>query len=76
VIVDMQLPLPAIIGYRSYLVANSTDSARRFTEPILQAWGLDYVILSGPDPLVQLREHLTSCRRAGQPAIALLPEGR
>jgi sulfopyruvate decarboxylase TPP-binding subunit len=73
---DMQLPLLAIIGYRSYLVENSTDSARRFTEPILQAWGLEYVILSGPDPLRQLRDHFTSCRRAGRPALALLPEGR
>src|SRR5262245_3038014 len=73
---DMQLPLPAIIGYRSYLVENSTDSARRFTEPILEAWGLPYVVLSSDDPLPQLRDHLASCRRAGRPALALLPEGR
>jgi sulfopyruvate decarboxylase TPP-binding subunit len=76
VLIDMQLPLPAIIGYRSYLVENSTDSARRFTEPILKAWGLEYVILSEPDPLRQLRDHFVACRRAGRAALALLPEGR
>jgi sulfopyruvate decarboxylase subunit alpha len=76
VLLDMQLPLLAIIGYRSYLVENSTDSARRFTEPILKAWGLDYVILSGPEPLRQLRDHFANCQRAGRPALALLPEGR
>ncbi len=76
VLVDMQLPLRAIIGYRSYLVENSTDSARKFTEPILRAWGLDYVILSGPEPRRQLREHFASCEAAGRAALALLPEGR
>lgn len=76
VLLDMQLPLPAIIGYRSYLVENSTDSARKFTEPILRAWGLDYVILSGPDALGQLRDHFAACQAAGRPALALLPEGR
>ncbi len=76
VLLDMQLPLLAIIGYRSYLVENSTDSARRFTEPILKAWGLDYVILSSPEPLRQLRDHFANCQRAGRLALALLPEGR
>ena len=76
VLLDMQLPLLAIIGYRSYLVENSTDSARKFTEPILHAWGLDYVILSGPEPLGQLRDHFVACQAAGRPALALLPEGR
>jgi sulfopyruvate decarboxylase TPP-binding subunit len=76
VLIDMQLPLWAIIGYRSYLVENSTDSARKFTEPILNAWGLDYVILSGAGALEQLRDHWTTCRAAGRPGIVLLPEGR
>ena len=76
VLIDMRLPLLALIGYRSYLVENSTDSARRFTEPILQAWGLDYVVLSGPEPLGQLQEYYAACRRDNRPGIALLPEGR
>src|SRR5690349_8237144 len=45
VLFDMKLPLQALIGYRSYLVPDSPDSAKRFTEPILKAWGLDYVLI-------------------------------
>jgi len=76
VLIDMRLPLWAIIGYRSYLVENSTDSARTFTEPILKAWGLDYVILGGDDPARQIQEHFGACQRAGKPGIVLLPEKR
>jgi sulfopyruvate decarboxylase TPP-binding subunit len=76
VLLDMRLPLYAMIGYRSYLVENSRDSARRFTEPILQAWGLDYILLSDADPLRQLREHFAACQQAVRPGVALLPEGR
>jgi len=76
VLLDMHVPLYAIVGYRSALVENTTDSAYRYTEPILQAWGLDYIVLRAADPLAQLREHFATCRQAGRPGIALLPEGR
>jgi sulfopyruvate decarboxylase TPP-binding subunit len=74
VLLDMKLPIPAIIGYRSYLVENSTDSARHFTEPILKAWGLSYVVLTSDDPIGQAREHFVARQAAGLPAIVLLPE--
>jgi sulfopyruvate decarboxylase TPP-binding subunit len=73
---DMELPLYALIGYRSYLVEGSTDSARRFTEPILRAWGIDYVVLDRPESLVRLAEHYRACRQAGRPGAALVAEGR
>jgi sulfopyruvate decarboxylase TPP-binding subunit len=76
VLFDMQLPLYAIIGYRSYLVPNSTDSAKRFTEPVLRAWGLDYILLDSADSLPRLLEHYRQCRQAGRPGVALVPEGR
>lgn len=76
VLFDMKLPLYAIIGYRSYLVENSPDTARKFTEPILAAWGLDYVLLKGDEPLRQLVEHYQACKAASRPGVALLPEGR
>ena len=34
VLFDLRLPLSAIVGYRSFLIPNSTDSAKRFTEPV------------------------------------------
>lgn len=73
---DLKLPLYALIGYRSYLVENSPDSAKRFTEPILKAWDLDYVLLDQPETLPRLAEHYRACRAAHRPGIALVAEGR
>ncbi|HEX7449845.1 MAG TPA: thiamine pyrophosphate-binding protein [Pirellulales bacterium] len=73
---DLGLPLYAIVGYRSYLLAGSTDSARQFTEPVLRAWGLDYVLLGQPDAAERIVEHYRACRDAGRPGVALLAEGR
>jgi sulfopyruvate decarboxylase subunit alpha len=76
VLFDLRLPLLAMVGYRSYLVPDSTDSARRFTEPILDAWGLDYVLVQRPDELSRMEQHFSACLHAGRPGVALVAEGR
>ena len=76
VLFDFRLPLQALVGYRSYLVPNSTDSARRFTEPILKAWGLDYVLVESPAELSRMAAHFRDCWEAGRPGVVLLAEGR
>jgi sulfopyruvate decarboxylase TPP-binding subunit len=73
---DLRLPLLAVVGYRSYLVPDSTDSARRFTEPILAAWGLDYLLIQHPDELPQMTVHLQACRQANKAGVVLIAEGR
>jgi sulfopyruvate decarboxylase subunit alpha len=73
---DLRLPLYALIGYRSYLVENSPDSARRFTEPILRAWEVDHVVLDQPGTLPLFIEHFRDCEKAGRPGAALVAEGR
>jgi sulfopyruvate decarboxylase subunit alpha len=73
---DLGLPLFAIVGHRSYLVENSIDTAKQFAEPILRAWGIDYVLLSAADELPRLREHFLACQSSGKPGIALVAEGR
>jgi sulfopyruvate decarboxylase subunit alpha len=73
---DLRLPLFGIIGHRSFLVENTTDTAKYFAEPILQAWGIDYVLLAKTDETPRLREHILKCRAAAKPGIALLAEGR
>lgn len=75
---DLRLPLYAIVGHRSALVPDSPDTARRFAEPILRAWEIDYITLDveGTDPLASLANHVQRCRQAGQPGAALLPEGK
>jgi sulfopyruvate decarboxylase TPP-binding subunit len=73
---DFRLPLFAVIGARSWLVKNSTDSARRFAEPVLKAWGLDYRIIERPEEKPLLVEHCLACRAAGRPGAVLVAEGR
>ena len=76
VLFDLCLPLYAIVGYRSYLVENSPDTARRFTEPVLKAWGLDYLLIDREGQAPELAEHYRACQAAGRPGVALLAEGR
>jgi sulfopyruvate decarboxylase TPP-binding subunit len=73
---DFGLPLFAIVGARSWLVRNSTDSARRFAEPVLKAWGLDYRIVERAEDKPFLVEHALACRAAGKPGAVLVAEGR
>jgi sulfopyruvate decarboxylase subunit alpha len=76
VLFDLGLPLVSVIGYRSALVPNSSDTARRFTEPILRGWGLDYIVLEKPGDLPRMAEHLRKCLDAGRPGVVLVAEGR
>ena len=76
VLFDLRLPLFAMIGYRNYLVPDSPDTARHFAEPILRAWGLDYVIVDSPHTLARLADHYRACQAARRPGVALLAEGK
>jgi sulfopyruvate decarboxylase TPP-binding subunit len=73
---DLGLPLLAVIGYRSALVPNSTDSARRFTEPVLDAWGLDYIVIQTAGELPRMGEHFRKCQAARKPGAVLIAEGK
>ena len=76
VLFDLRLPIFAIVGYRSYLVPDSPDTAKRLTEPILQAWGIDYVLIDSAESLPLLSEHYLACQAAGRPGVALIAEGK
>jgi sulfopyruvate decarboxylase subunit alpha len=76
VLFDLGLPLFALIGWRNYLVSDSPDTARKFTEPVLSAWGLDAVLIDSSAALPKLAEHYRSCQAAGRPGVALLAEGK
>lgn len=73
---DLQVPIWSWIGYRSYLLPTSTDSAKRFAEPILKAWALDYFLLERPDALPQAIAHLLTCATAKKPGVVLMAEGK
>ncbi|HEY4312652.1 MAG TPA: thiamine pyrophosphate-binding protein [Pirellulales bacterium] len=76
VLFDLGLPLYALIGYRNYLVPDSPDTARKFTEPVLRAWGLDYVLVDSAAALAKLADHYRACQAAGRPGVALVAEGK
>jgi sulfopyruvate decarboxylase TPP-binding subunit len=75
VLYDLGLPLYALVGYRSYLLEKSADSAKRFTEPVVNAWGLDYTLIL-PGETAKLAEHYRACRAAGRAGMALIAEGK
>jgi len=75
---DWKLPIPSIIGYRSYLNQETLpgDTCLDFTEPILDAWRLDYRLVTRPDQFELLEAHLGQSMRAGRPGVVLLAEGK
>lgn len=75
---DYRLPLYAVVGYRSYLNQETLpgDTALKYTEPLLRAWGLDYLLIDTPEKRGDVAEHCRKCRRDSKPGVALIAEGR
>lgn len=73
---DLKLPLFLLIGVRSYFAhqaGQSADTCPVFTEPILQAWKLPYVVLDhkhGPADLATAYRQAQAERRAGAALLA------
>jgi sulfopyruvate decarboxylase TPP-binding subunit len=76
VIHDMHLPVFLIVGVRSYYLhreGKTADSCPVFTEPILQAWRIPYVVLdqsSSADDLARTYRQAQAEGRAGAVLIA------
>jgi sulfopyruvate decarboxylase subunit alpha len=75
---DWKLPIFSVIGYRSYLNQETLpgDTCLVFTEPVLQAWGIDYLLVTSPEQLHGIREHYQACRADGRAGAVLIAEGR
>jgi sulfopyruvate decarboxylase TPP-binding subunit len=75
---DWQIPVPSLIGYRSYLDQSILpgDTCLTFTEPILEAWRIDYRLITSPDQFEELVTHLEACLAAGRPGAGLIAEGK
>jgi sulfopyruvate decarboxylase TPP-binding subunit len=74
---DLKLPLFLIVGVRSYYAhqqGTSTDNCPVFTEPILRAWQIPYVLLDRkrhtPADLVAAYRQAQSEQRAGAILLA------
>jgi sulfopyruvate decarboxylase TPP-binding subunit len=75
VLFDLKLPIFSLIGVRSWLAKDSTDTARKFTQPILDAWGIDCQWINSPDDKPKLAAHYRTCQQTGKPGTILLAEG-
>jgi sulfopyruvate decarboxylase TPP-binding subunit len=78
VIHDWKLPIPALIGYRSYLNQDTLpgDTCLVFTEPLLAAWKLEHVLVTTPDQFDAMLVHLEGCLGRGTAGVGLIAEGK
>ena len=74
---DWKLPVFSIIGYRSYLNQDTLpgDTCLVFTEPVLDAWRVDWRLVTAPTQLGEIADHWRACRAAGRAGAILLAEG-
>ena len=75
---DWKLPIFSVIGYRSYLSQDTIpgDTCLVFTEPVLDAWKIDYRLITEPSQLSTIADHYTRCQSTGIPGVALIAEGK
>ena len=75
---DWKLPIFSIIGYRSFLDQAKLpgDTCLVFTEPMLDAWRIDYKLITSPSQFPTLAEHYETCRAANRAGAILIAEGK
>jgi sulfopyruvate decarboxylase TPP-binding subunit len=75
---DLKLPLFFVIGVRNWYAhqeGKTTDNCPVFTEPILQAWRLPYVLLDRRHTAADLAEAYRQARAEQRAGAVLLAEG-
>ena len=78
IIHDWKLPIFSLIGYRSYLNQSTLpgDTCLVFTEPLMDAWRLDWKLITGAAQLGEIRKQYERCRAAGIAGAIVIAEGR
>ena len=70
---DINFPLVMMIGYRGWTRHGvTTDSAARFTEPILHAWGIDYYLVETDDDVERISTAFADAERGQHPVACLM----
>lgn len=74
---DWKLPIFSIIGYRSYLNQETLpgDTCLVFTEPVLDAWQIDYRLITAPSEFGTIAAHYSSCQSTGVAGAVVIAEG-
>ena len=71
--IDIEFPLVVMIGYRGWTRHGITkDSAARFTEPILQAYGINYYLVESNDDVDRISVAFEQAERTRRPVACLL----
>ena len=71
--IDLEFPLVMMIGYRGWTRHGITkDSAARFTEPILHAYGINYYLIESNDDVGRISDAFQEAERTRKPVACLL----
>ena len=71
--IDIEFPLVMMIGYRGWTRHGITkDSAARFTEPILHAYGINYYLIESNDDVDRISVAFEEAERTRRPVACLL----
>ncbi len=71
--VDVDLPLLMLIGYRGWTRHGpTTDSAARFTEPTLHAWGIEYYLVESDEDINRISLAFEQAQRESRPVAVLI----
>lgn len=75
---DWKLPLFALIGYRSYLNQDNLpgDTCLVFTEPTLDAWKIQYRLITRREQMPEIEQHFCAGRAAGTAGAIVVAEGK
>ena len=70
---DIEIPLVLIIGYRGWTRHGVTDdSAARFTEPTLYAWGVNYYLVETDSDADRISAAFEEAERTQRPVACLI----
>jgi len=71
---DLHLPLLLILGYRGYAGRGrpAADSAARYLEPILSAWGIPYYVVDSDATCHYISQAYEQAQASSQPVAVLV----
>ena len=70
---DIDFPMVMMIGYRGWTRHGVTaDSAARFTEPILDAWGINYYLVETDEDTDRISVAFEEAERTQRPVACLM----
>ena len=70
---DVNLPVVIMVGYRGWNRHGvTTDSAAKFTEPILDAWGINYYLVESDADADRITTAFEEAESTGRPTAVLV----